>query len=55
MPADLSERLFAAYYPLLARRSDRAGQARTRERLPVLPVLVRTVDERRSLVGSASP
>ena len=33
MPADLSERLFAAYYPLLARRSDRAGQARTRERL----------------------
>ena len=33
MPADLSERLFAGYYPWLARRSDRAGQARTRERL----------------------
>jgi ubiquinone/menaquinone biosynthesis C-methylase UbiE len=33
MPGDLSERLFAAYYPALARRSDRAGQARTRERL----------------------
>jgi ubiquinone/menaquinone biosynthesis C-methylase UbiE len=33
MPRDLSERLFAAYYPALARRSDRAGQARTRERL----------------------
>src|ERR1700735_3961548 len=30
---DLSERLFAGYYPWLARRSDRAGQARTRERL----------------------
>ena len=33
MPGDLSERLFAAYYPALVRRSDRAGQARTRERL----------------------
>jgi ubiquinone/menaquinone biosynthesis C-methylase UbiE len=33
MGGDLSERLFAAYYPALARRSDRAGQARTRERL----------------------
>jgi ubiquinone/menaquinone biosynthesis C-methylase UbiE len=33
MPGDLSERLFAFYYPALARRSDRAGQARTRERL----------------------
>jgi ubiquinone/menaquinone biosynthesis C-methylase UbiE len=33
MPGDLSERLFAAYYPSLARRSDRAGQAHTRERL----------------------
>jgi ubiquinone/menaquinone biosynthesis C-methylase UbiE len=33
MPGDLSERLFAAYYPALARRADRAGQARTRERL----------------------
>jgi ubiquinone/menaquinone biosynthesis C-methylase UbiE len=33
MAKDLSERLFAAYYPSLARRSDRAGQARTRERL----------------------
>jgi ubiquinone/menaquinone biosynthesis C-methylase UbiE len=33
MPGDLSERLFASYYPALARRSDRAGQARTRERL----------------------
>ncbi len=33
MRGDLSERLFAAYYPALARRSDRAGQARTRERL----------------------
>jgi len=33
MPADLSERLFATYYPSLVRRSDRAGQARTRERL----------------------
>jgi ubiquinone/menaquinone biosynthesis C-methylase UbiE len=33
MPGDLSERLFAFYYPPLARRSDRAGQARTRERL----------------------
>jgi ubiquinone/menaquinone biosynthesis C-methylase UbiE len=30
---DLSERLFAGYYPWLARRSDRAGLARTRERL----------------------
>jgi ubiquinone/menaquinone biosynthesis C-methylase UbiE len=35
MPGDLSERLFASYYPALARRSDRAGQARTRERLLV--------------------
>lgn len=33
MPGDLSERLFATYYPALVRRSDRAGQARTRERL----------------------
>ena len=33
MPGDLSERVFASYYPALARRSDRAGQARTRERL----------------------
>jgi ubiquinone/menaquinone biosynthesis C-methylase UbiE len=33
MPNDLSERLFATYYPWLARRSDRAGQAHTRERL----------------------
>src|ERR1700733_10262823 len=33
MPGDLSERLFASYYPALVRRSDRAGQARTRERL----------------------
>jgi ubiquinone/menaquinone biosynthesis C-methylase UbiE len=33
MGGDLSERLFATYYPALARRSDRAGQARTRERL----------------------
>jgi ubiquinone/menaquinone biosynthesis C-methylase UbiE len=33
MAGDLSERLFATYYPALARRSDRAGQARTRERL----------------------
>jgi ubiquinone/menaquinone biosynthesis C-methylase UbiE len=30
---DPSKRLFASYYPFLARRSDRAGQARTRERL----------------------
>jgi ubiquinone/menaquinone biosynthesis C-methylase UbiE len=30
---DLSERLFAVYYPSLVRRSDRAGQAHTRERL----------------------
>ena len=36
MPGDLSERLFASYYPALARRSDRAGQARTRERLLAL-------------------
>ena len=36
MPGDLSERLFATYYPALARRSDRAGQARTRERLLAL-------------------
>ena len=36
MPGDLSERLFAKYYPALARRSDRAGQARTRERLLAL-------------------
>jgi ubiquinone/menaquinone biosynthesis C-methylase UbiE len=33
MAGDLSQRLFAAYYPSLARRSDRAGQAGTRERL----------------------
>jgi ubiquinone/menaquinone biosynthesis C-methylase UbiE len=33
MPVDLRARLFSAYYPALARRSDRAGQARTRERL----------------------
>jgi ubiquinone/menaquinone biosynthesis C-methylase UbiE len=33
MPNDLSERLFATYYPWLARRSDRAGQAHTRQRL----------------------
>jgi ubiquinone/menaquinone biosynthesis C-methylase UbiE len=33
MRADLSKRLFARYYPALARRSDRAGQAGTRERL----------------------
>jgi ubiquinone/menaquinone biosynthesis C-methylase UbiE len=33
MAKDLSERLFAAYYPSLARRSDRAGQARVRQRL----------------------
>lgn len=33
MPGDLRRRLFAAYYPALARRSDRAGQAVTRERL----------------------
>jgi ubiquinone/menaquinone biosynthesis C-methylase UbiE len=33
MLGDLSRRLFAAYYPSLARRSDRAGQARTRQRL----------------------
>jgi ubiquinone/menaquinone biosynthesis C-methylase UbiE len=33
MPGDLSKRLFASYYPALARRSDRAGQAHTRERL----------------------
>jgi ubiquinone/menaquinone biosynthesis C-methylase UbiE len=33
MASDLSERVFAAFYPSLARRSDRAGQARTRERL----------------------
>jgi ubiquinone/menaquinone biosynthesis C-methylase UbiE len=33
MPGDLSERVFAAYYPALVRRSDRAGQARTRQRL----------------------
>jgi ubiquinone/menaquinone biosynthesis C-methylase UbiE len=29
----LRARLFASYYPSMARRSDRAGQARTRERL----------------------
>ena len=33
MTGDLRERLFAMYYPALARRSDRAGQARARERL----------------------
>jgi ubiquinone/menaquinone biosynthesis C-methylase UbiE len=33
MPGNLSERVFAAYYPALVRRSDRAGQARTRQRL----------------------
>jgi ubiquinone/menaquinone biosynthesis C-methylase UbiE len=33
MASDLSARLFATYYPSLARRSDRAGQAQTRERL----------------------
>jgi ubiquinone/menaquinone biosynthesis C-methylase UbiE len=33
MGGDLSKRLFATYYPALARRSDRAGQSRTRERL----------------------
>jgi ubiquinone/menaquinone biosynthesis C-methylase UbiE len=38
MPGDLSERLFAFYYPALARRSDRAGQARTRERLLAIAV-----------------
>lgn len=33
MPWNLSERLFAAYYPFVAAKSERAGQARTREEL----------------------
>jgi SAM-dependent methyltransferase len=33
MSRDLSERLFAAYYPLVAARSERAGLARTRAEL----------------------
>jgi ubiquinone/menaquinone biosynthesis C-methylase UbiE len=33
VPWNLSERLFAAYYPLLAARSERAGQAATRTEL----------------------
>jgi SAM-dependent methyltransferase len=33
MPSNLSERLFAAYYPLVAARSERAGQLRTRAQL----------------------
>jgi ubiquinone/menaquinone biosynthesis C-methylase UbiE len=33
MPWNLSERLFAAYYPFLAARSERAGQAATRGEL----------------------
>jgi ubiquinone/menaquinone biosynthesis C-methylase UbiE len=33
MFSNLSERLFAAYYPLIAARSERAGQARTRAEL----------------------
>jgi SAM-dependent methyltransferase len=33
MPWNLSERLFAAYYPFVAATSERAGQARTREKL----------------------
>jgi ubiquinone/menaquinone biosynthesis C-methylase UbiE len=33
MPWNLSERLFAAYYPLLAAKSERAGQAATRAEL----------------------
>jgi ubiquinone/menaquinone biosynthesis C-methylase UbiE len=33
MAWDLSERLFAAYYPLVAARSERAGLARTRAQL----------------------
>jgi SAM-dependent methyltransferase len=33
MPSSLSERLFAAYYPLVAARSERAGQVRTRAQL----------------------
>jgi ubiquinone/menaquinone biosynthesis C-methylase UbiE len=33
MPWNLSERLFAAYYPLLAAKSERAGQAATRGEL----------------------
>ncbi len=31
--SDLSRRLFAAYYPLVAARSERAGLARTRAQL----------------------
>jgi ubiquinone/menaquinone biosynthesis C-methylase UbiE len=33
MPWNLSERLFAAYYPFVAAKSERAGQARTRDEL----------------------
>jgi SAM-dependent methyltransferase len=33
MPWNLSERLFAAYYPFVAARSERAGQAATRNEL----------------------
>jgi ubiquinone/menaquinone biosynthesis C-methylase UbiE len=33
MPWKLSERLFAAYYPFVAAKSERAGQARTRDEL----------------------
>ncbi len=33
MPWSLSERLFAAYYPFVAARAERAGQARTRAEL----------------------
>jgi ubiquinone/menaquinone biosynthesis C-methylase UbiE len=33
MPWNLSERLFAAYYPFVAAKSERAGQARTRAQL----------------------
>lgn len=33
MPWNLSERLFAAYYPCVAARSERAGQAATRDEL----------------------
>jgi ubiquinone/menaquinone biosynthesis C-methylase UbiE len=33
MPWNLSERLFAIYYPLLAAKSERAGQAATRDEL----------------------
>ena len=33
MPWNVSERLFAAYYPFLAARSERAGQAATRREL----------------------